>query len=115
MRAKKMLGALMLITLSLALLSPTSPSVPATIIYQGRITDTLFPLGEDGEYEMTFLIFDALTGGNLLWSETQPGVMVTGGMYRVNLGAAEPIEFSALKGRNAYLEVRGCGEVMGPR
>src|SRR3990172_3405714 len=111
----KRLFIVVMVLVSTALLGQTVPSVPATITYQGRITDALFPLGNDGEYEMSFLIFDALTGGNLLWSETQPGVVVAGGLYRVNLGAAEPIEFSALKAKNAYLEVRVFGEVLGPR
>jgi hypothetical protein len=104
-----------LCVISSLILGQTTPSVPSTIAYQGRITDIDFPLGADGELEMTFLIFDALTGGNLLWSETQPGVAVAGGMYRINLVEAEPIEFSALKGRNAYLEARIFGVALAPR
>jgi len=55
------------------------PSVPATIAYQGKITDAAFSVVPNGEYEFTFLIFDAASGGNLLWSETQPGATVEGG------------------------------------
>jgi hypothetical protein len=115
MDRKRIYWLIMLITLQALLLGQTTPSVPAYISYQGRIEDADFPLGDDGEYEMTFLIFDALTGGSLLWSETQPGIMVTGGMYRVELGAAEPIPFSALKQKNAYLEVRVFGVMLSPR
>ncbi|HUT52935.1 MAG TPA: penicillin-insensitive murein endopeptidase [bacterium] len=111
----KRFASVIILLISTILLGQTVPSVPAAITYQGRITDAVFPLGADGEYEMTFLIFDALTGGNLLWSETQPGVVVAAGVYKVNLGEAEPIPFSALNGRNAYLEVRIFGETIGPR
>ena len=78
-------GEASLVLLAFLLLGQTMPSVPSSVTYQGKIEEgeEQFP---DGEYEMTFLLFDAQTGGNLLWSETQPGVSVDKGLYKVALG-----------------------------
>jgi len=104
MKDVRSLVVLAIVLLPILLLGQTQPSVPPSIAYQGRITDIDFPIVADGEYEFSFLIFDAASSGNLLWSETQPGVLVANGLYKVNLGAYTPIPFSALNGKNAYLE-----------
>ncbi len=115
MKDFKSLGVLFLVVASVLLLGQTQSSVPPTIYYQGRIADDYVSPVEDGEFEFYFLIFDAVSGGDLLWSESQPGVAVSGGLYKANLGAVEPIEFSIFNGKDAYLEVRVFGKTLGPR
>ncbi|MCE2823763.1 MAG: tail fiber domain-containing protein [Saprospiraceae bacterium] len=41
---------------------------------------------EDGSYDMTFRLYDAATGGTVLWSEEQTQVEVAGGIYSTQLG-----------------------------
>ncbi|MCE2789554.1 MAG: tail fiber domain-containing protein [Saprospiraceae bacterium] len=41
---------------------------------------------DDGKYAMTFRLYDALTGGTVLWSEVQPQVEIAGGIYSTQLG-----------------------------
>jgi hypothetical protein len=60
----------LLFFLSIIMLSQTIPLVPSTITFQGRIVDADLPGIPNGEYEFTFLIYDAASGGEILWSET---------------------------------------------
>jgi hypothetical protein len=41
---------------------------------------------EDGEYTMTFRLYNAATGGTVLWSEVQTQVEIAGGLYSTQLG-----------------------------
>ena len=64
--------------------------VPKLMNYQGYLTDTLgVPL--DTSLDMTFKIFDALTSGSELWSETQTNVAVENGVFSVILGESVSI------------------------
>jgi hypothetical protein len=82
-------------TISLAMMlivgvAIVSGDVPTLITYQGLLTDdTGIPL--DGDYSMTFTIYDAETGGAELWSETQATVSISGGLFKVFLGSVNPI------------------------
>ena len=70
------------------LLSPDSaPGPSATIVnYQGRLADIEGnPL--DGTYGMTFALYDAPTGGALMWGpESHAAVPVSDGLFSVGLG-----------------------------
>ena len=67
--------------------TPQVPAVPSLINYQGVLTD-----GEgqplNGTYSITFTIYDAVTGGNQLWTETHDNVEVKEGVFNVQLGGA---------------------------
>ncbi len=71
--------------------------VPQMITYQGLLTDDTGSPVSDGGYSLTFRIYDAETAGAELWSETQPTVAVSGGLFKVHLGSATPLtlEFDA--------------------
>ncbi len=60
---------------------------PTLINYQGLLTNpgTGAPVA-DGDYSITFRIFDAPTGPAQLWLETQT-VAVSGGLFNVLLGS----------------------------
>ncbi|MGB2804981.1 MAG: hypothetical protein WBD64_08820 [Candidatus Zixiibacteriota bacterium] len=72
----------------LALTFSVSAAVPNMIYYQGQLTDALgAPL--DTVINMTFTIYDdSSTGAAVWWSETQPGVVVSNGLFTVLLGSA---------------------------
>jgi hypothetical protein len=83
-----------LVTVLLLVLLPTGfalAEVPQTTTYQGLLTDASGSPVTDGDYSLTFRIFDAETGGTELWSETQPSVAVSGGLFKVQLGSVTPL------------------------
>jgi hypothetical protein len=66
---------------------PLARLIPNIMNYQGYLTDTLgVPI--DDTLDMTFKIFDAVSGGNELWSETIFDVPVERGIFSVLLGSS---------------------------
>src|SRR5687767_13748733 len=68
-----------------------APDVPSVMSYQGRLADPTTGLAvADGNYNMHFSIYSALTGGTLLWQEpTSPAVIpvtVKDGVFTILLG-----------------------------
>lgn len=108
------LTALMVVVAALSAMAGSS-----TVTYQGMLRLPVgIPVG-DGDYELSFSLWDAETAGNDLWTEGHPLVPVRSGMFSVQLGANEA--FGALfEDHDAlWLEVVvdiGDGpEVYGPR
>ncbi|MCK9614262.1 MAG: hypothetical protein M0R48_02015 [Candidatus Omnitrophica bacterium] len=90
----------------------TMAEVPHLINYQGRLTDTGgVPL--NGSYNLTFRIYDAETAGNLLWEETQTGVIINKGIFAVLLGSVANLNVAFDK--PYFLEIKVGNEVMTPR
>ena len=62
-------------------------AVPPVMNYHGKLTDTGGALVADGSYDMVFSIYNAVTGGTELWSETWDSgstpVAVTNGIFNV--------------------------------
>jgi hypothetical protein len=88
-------------------------SVPQTIDYQGRLADS------SGNYlndvvTVDFLIYDAETGGTLLWTETQD-VNCTNGVFHVQLGAVTPFSTTLFDIADPWLELVVSGETLTPR
>jgi hypothetical protein len=96
-------------------------SVPTTMTYQGRLTDNSpQQVPVDGTVEMTFSIWDADTGGSLLWSEPQFGTVTVypvKGVFNVLLGSyGVPLPPSVFAGGAVrYLEITVGGETLAPR
>ena len=61
-------------------------TAPLLMNYQGRLTDPATGLPRVGTFDMMFRVYDALSGGTLLWEEPHPGVSVTQGFFSVQLG-----------------------------
>ena len=82
--------ALLALMTACALLLSASPSVaqepePLSMGYQGHLTD-LAGNAYNGERQITFRLYDALTEGNVVWEETLADVLVSDGYFHVNLG-----------------------------
>jgi hypothetical protein len=61
--------------------------VPASINYQGRLTDSLgMPLA-DGNYNITFSIYNASSGGTQLWTSGAQSVLVINGLFNYQPGS----------------------------
>ncbi len=88
-------------------------SVPQLINFQGKLTDGSGGL-LTGEYDLYLEIYDVATGGTRLWSETQPDVQVTDGLFNVLLGSINPIT-SIPDGPDCYLQVTVETQVITPR
>jgi hypothetical protein len=90
--------------------------IPKLINYQGMLTesDGSTPVA-DGTYDITFKIYNASSGGDKRWEETQTDVAVTSGLFNVILGGATvggiDLDFS----EEYWLDVTVEGETMSER
>jgi hypothetical protein len=87
---------------------------PKMVTYQGLLTDDTGSPVADGNYGLTFRLYDAATGGTQLWSETHPSVTVQNGLFKVHLGSVSilSLDFDA----PYWLEVQvGGGAAQVPR
>jgi hypothetical protein len=90
--------------------------VPKMLNYQGYLTDTLgSPITDN--LDMTFKIFDAVSSGNELWSETQTNVPIEHGVFSVMLGETTLIPDSVFADfTNTWLELTLEGpQILSPR
>ena len=61
---------------------------------QGSIQSSSGAALPDGQYELIFNIYDVATGGQAVWTETQPQVEIIGGLYSSILGLITPLTAS---------------------
>ncbi|WP_425392097.1 tail fiber domain-containing protein [Ekhidna sp.] len=89
--------------------------VPETMHFQGFLADP--GTGNaiaDGNYSLTFTIFDAATAGSSLWTETHTTVSVADGYFSAILGS-EGTPLTIAFDAQYYLEVEVGGETLSPR
>ena len=63
---------LLIVLLTIFTMSSVLAEVPALINYQGRLTNDLGMIVDDGLYELIFTIWDSEFDGNQKWTETHP-------------------------------------------
>lgn len=85
--------------------------IPQTMSFQGALRDPSGSLVADGNYSLTFKIYD---GANELWSETQPTVAVGNGVFGVILGTITPLNLAFDKPYDLGITV-GAGTELTPR
>jgi hypothetical protein len=108
---KKSLFSSVLVLCFLSFVIITSAiAVPAYINYQGVLRDSAGNL-VTGSKDMTFKVYNVLTGGTALWTMTSTGVSVSNGLYTVKLG---PIGTELGTGTR-WLEVAVGSETLSPR
>jgi len=80
-------------------------AVPQLFNYQGFLTaGGGNPL--TGTFSMTFTIYDDSTGGNIIWTETQPGIVVDVGNFSALLGSVTTLVYTVFNGTTRYLGVK---------
>ena len=87
-----------------------------TVNYQGRLADNL-GTSLDGNYGMSFALYDAASAGNLVWGpEDHPAVPVSDGLFSVGLGSRTTggIPTTTWNG-DRYLKIAVGGETLEPR
>jgi hypothetical protein len=98
---KKNIAMTLLIGCLLCWAAVVQAAVPGQISYQGMLTDDVgMPLY--GTYSVRFYLYDAV--GTLVWEEQQD-VVVTDGIYNVQLGVENPIGPGVFSGGEVYLGV----------
>ncbi len=86
--------------------------VPRTLSYQGKLTN---PGGNviTTPVNITFRIFNVVSGGTALWTETHSSVPVTNGFFDVTLGESTPITLDF--DTQYWIEVQVGSETLTPR
>jgi hypothetical protein len=92
--------------LALALFTSVSlAGTPSVMNYQGRLTDNVGnPL--NGNYDLTFNLYDVAVGGSSLWTETHGSVSVVDGLFNVLLGETNSLTDVEFEGTERYLGIR---------
>jgi len=88
--------------------------IPSTINYQGKLTDA-GGVAIDGTRQIKFTIFDAVSGGSALWTETHPAVDVAKGLFDVRLGTVTAFPSTLDFSEQYWIAVEVDGEVLSPR
>lgn len=88
--------------------STADAQIARQISYQGLLTQPSGAPIADGAYDIGFKLYDAATGGNLVWEETQAGVAVQRGLFNVTLGTATTLAAVNFE-QELYLEVALAG------
>ncbi len=94
-----------------------SAAINPQINFQGKLTNPDGTNVTNGTYSIGFRIFTVPSGGSNVWSETQPSVTVTDGVFRVALGSITPLPGSVdFNSSSLYLGITvGADPEMTPR
>ncbi|MFN8547078.1 MAG: hypothetical protein U0527_03685 [Candidatus Eisenbacteria bacterium] len=85
-----LLLALLVIAATASIASSALADVPRTMSYQGILRNADTSLVPDGNYQLTFRLYEAATGGSPVWAETQV-IAVSRGLFNATLGAVAPL------------------------
>lgn len=82
---------LLLAIVGIAAIATTAlADVPRTMSYQGILRNADTSLVPDGNYQLTFRLYEAATGGSPVWAETQV-LAVSRGLFTATLGVVAPL------------------------
>ncbi|MEW6557933.1 MAG: hypothetical protein AB1349_11395 [Elusimicrobiota bacterium] len=87
-------------------------ATPQKINYQGKLEQS--GTAVNGTKTITFKLYDALTGGNQLWSSGAQTVTVTNGLFNYVLGADVALSGLDWEGKTVYLELSVDGTTLSP-
>jgi hypothetical protein len=102
------LGAFALV---LALAAPAA-AVPETMSFTARVTDNGAPA--TGSLSVHIALFDAETGGTMVWEETQT-LTANEGLVYATLGSTTALTPTVLDGRTLFAELSIESDVLSPR
>ncbi len=98
-----------------SLVSPAFATAPGLIGYQGRLTDGA-GIALNGNYSLTFNVYNLAVGGVPLWTETQNPIVVDEGLFNVLLGSVAPINPDLFSEANRFIGVQvNGGAELAPR
>lgn len=105
-----LLGAVMLFLPTMI----NAKSIPSTISYQGRLVDRNNVPYTGIVNPMVLSLYDAVSLGNQIWTESQPNVSVVRGVFNVQLGSVSPLP-PTIFSNALWLDVNIGGVSMTPR
>jgi len=106
---KKIVLALFLIVI---LTAPSlAAELPKLISFQGELTDASGRV-VTGTPAIEFKIYDVATGGAAIWTENHGAVMVSNGVFNVELGSITPLTLSFDTSYWVSINVDGDGEML---
>jgi len=105
MTRSKIPQILILALVLFVLTSPINAEVPQMINYQGRLTDSGGDPVINGDYEITFKIWNWESGGTQLWSSGPQIVSVTEGLFSYKLGSAVSLQQNLFTDTTRWLEI----------
>jgi hypothetical protein len=100
----------MIAVLALTVASVALAAIPQKLSYQGVLTNPAGQVVPDGSYSLSLSLYDTLSGGSALWTETQSTV-VSHGIFNVILGAVTPIAIAFDKPLYLGVAVAGGAEL----
>lgn len=107
MRLTKLTDGLLGMAVALSILSRSAGAVPAAVTVQGRLTDSE-GLGRNGSFSVKFTVYNAETGGTVLWTKTVSSLPVRGGTFQTLLAetAGQPKLSDVFSGGTPWLELK---------
>lgn len=93
---------ILLTAIMLGLCGQLHSATPTLMNYQGRLTTAGGTAVPDGSYSVVFTIYDAATGGTIIWTETQ-SVTTSSGLFAVLLGSVNPVTDTVFNSDTRYL------------
>ncbi len=97
---------------AVVLTSTVFADMPRTINYQGKLTDG-GGSAITGPVNITFRLYNVVSGGTALWSETHASLAVTNGLFNVILGESTPLTLDF--DDQYWIELVVGGETLTPR
>jgi hypothetical protein len=99
--------AILVIGIIVSVLVAEAPTqtFPPTIPFQGRLVKQLGG-NVNGAVQLTLRLYTTPSGGAALWTEVQPAVPVTNGLFKTELGSVVALPVSLFDGRTFHLGVQ---------
>jgi hypothetical protein len=89
---KRIVSAAIVLAGVLMAVTATAPAqVPSQMHYQGYVSNSEGGSPLDTNLSMTFTIYNHPTGSDVVWTEIQPSVTISEGLFNVLLGSVNPI------------------------
>ncbi len=99
-------GILVAVVISLFHATPLLAAIPEQVNYQGRLVGSTDNPVPDGEYAITFSIYDSIQSTQPIWSEIQMPITVNNGLFSTMLPSDKGSPFPEdLFGKGRYLGI----------
>ncbi|HEY5948200.1 MAG TPA: hypothetical protein VIV40_22040 [Kofleriaceae bacterium] len=97
-----------------AIVSLAEAAVPTTVTFTARLVDDASGEALTGSHQSVFTLYDAPTGGNVMWSESHE-ITPDDGMIYIDLGSQQALNDTVFSGKQLFLQVSLDGTLLEPR